>query len=80
MNDIAFLYSIFHTVKQTAAGTTTLHINYQDKQFKTLSKDYMVRLKTWDLRSNESRDHYLEDGNLVHFPRCSFSSEAAFQL
>ena len=39
-----------------------------------------LRLKTKDLRSSESRDHYLEDGNLVPSHRCSFSFEAAFQL
>ena len=55
------------------------------KQFKTLFKDHMVRLKIMplyiykDLRlrsnltSNESRDHYHEDGNLVPSPRCGFS-------
>ena len=30
--------------------------------------------------SNESRDHYQEDGNLVPSPRSGFSFEAAFQL
>ena len=39
-----------------------------------------LRLKTYDLRSSESRDHYLEDGILVPSARCSFSFEAAFQL
>ena len=39
-----------------------------------------LRLKTCDLRSSESRDHYHEDGNLVPSPRCGFSFEAAFQL
>ena len=39
-----------------------------------------LRLKTQDLRSSESRDHYLEDGNLVPSPRCGFSFEAVFQL
>ena len=39
-----------------------------------------LRLKTSDLRSNESRDHYHEDGNLVPSPRCGFGFEAAFQL
>ena len=34
----------------------------------------------FDLRSSESRDHYLEDGNLVPSPRCGFSFEAVFQL
>ena len=29
---------------------------------------YIYRLKTWDLRSNESCDHYHEDGNLVSSP------------
>ena len=33
-----------------------------------------------DLRSNESRDHYHEDGNLVSSPRCGFCFEAAFKL
>ena len=37
-----------------------------------------LRLK--DLRSNESRDHYHEDGNLVPSPQCDYSFEAAFQL
>ena len=39
-----------------------------------------LRLKTEDLRSSESRDHYHEDGNLVPSPRCGFSFEAGFQL
>ena len=30
--------------------------------------------------SNESRDHYHEDANLVPSPRCGFCFEAAFQL
>ena len=30
--------------------------------------------------SNESRDHYPGNGNLVPSPRCGFSFEAAFQL
>ena len=30
--------------------------------------------------SNESRDHYHEDGNLVPNPRCGFGFEAVFQL
>ena len=30
--------------------------------------------------SNESRDHYHWDSNIVHSPLCGFSSEAAFQL
>ena len=37
-------------------------------------------LKTSDLRSNGSRDHYHEDANLMPSPRCGFSFEAAFQL
>ena len=41
----------------------------------------MVRLKVLkDLRSSESDDHYLEDGNLVPSLRCGFSFEVAFQL
>ena len=39
-----------------------------------------LRLKTLDLRSNESRDHYHEDGNLVPSPWCDFGFEAAFRL
>ena len=39
-----------------------------------------LRLKTSDLRSSESRDHYHEDGKLVPSPRCGFGFEAAFQL
>ena len=39
-----------------------------------------LRLKTKDLRSNESRDHYHGDGTLVSSPRCGFGFEAAFQL
>ena len=63
------------------------------KQCKTLLKDYMarlkiislytfkdIRLKTSDLRSNESCDHYNGDGNLVPSPRCCFGLEAVFQL
>ena len=60
------------------------------KQRKTLFKDHMVRLKiislyiykdlTYDLRSNASRDHYHEDGNLVPSPRGGFSFEAALNL
>ena len=38
-----------------------------------------LRLKTWDLRSNESRDQYHEDVNLAS-PRRGFGFEAAFQL
>ena len=58
------------------------------KQLKTHFKDDMVRLKIISLyiykdlrlRSNESRDDYHEDGNLVPSPQCGFSFEAAFQL
>ena len=58
------------------------------KQCNALFREHMVRLeiislyiyKDFRLRSSESRDHYLEDGNLVPSPRCSFSFEAAFQL
>ena len=63
------------------------------KQYKTLFKDHIarlkiislyiykdLRLKTWNFRSNESREHYREDGNLVPIPRYGFSFEAAFQL
>ena len=63
------------------------------KQLKTLLKDHMVkfktislyiyedlRLKTWDLRSNELRDNYHEDGNLGPSPRCGFGVEVVFQL
>ena len=39
-----------------------------------------LRLKTQDLRSNELRDNYHEDGNLVPSPRSGYSFEAAFQL
>ena len=39
-----------------------------------------LRLKPKDIRSNESRDHYQEDGNLVSNSRCGYSFEAAFQL
>ena len=39
-----------------------------------------LRLKTEDLRSNESRDHCHEDGKLVRSSRCGFNFEAAFQL
>ena len=39
-----------------------------------------LRLKTEDLRSNKSRDHYHGDGNVVPSPRCGFSFEASFQL
>ena len=38
-----------------------------------------LRLKTKDLRHNESRDNYHEVGNLVPSPRCGFCFEAAFQ-
>ena len=59
------------------------------KQLKTLLRDHMVKLKiislykglkTQDLRSSESRNHYHEVGNLVPSPRCSFSFKVAFQL
>ena len=39
-----------------------------------------LRLKTYDFRSNESRDHYHEDGNLVPSPPCIFGFEAALRL
>ena len=67
--------------------------SWSHKQCKTVLKDHMVRfkimslyiykdlrLKTLDLKSNESRDHYHEDGNLVPSPRYGFGFEAAFQL
>ena len=38
-----------------------------------------LRLKAYDLRSNKSRDHYHEDGNLVPSPRFRFSFEAALR-
>ena len=63
------------------------------KQFKTPFKDHMVRLKImslyiykdlrlkiYDLRSNESRDNYHGDRNLVPSPRCFFGFGAAVQL
>ena len=48
------------------------------KQCKTIFKDNMVRLKIillyiykdLRLKTNESRDHYHEDGNLVPSPPC----------
>ena len=62
------------------------------KQCKTLFKDHIVtfkiislyvykdlRLKTSDLKSNESRDHFHADCNLLLSPRCGFSFEASFQ-
>ena len=39
-----------------------------------------LRLKVYDLRFNESCDHYHDDGNLVPRPLCGFCFEAAFQL
>ena len=33
----------------------------------------------WRRRSNESRDHYQEDGSLVPSPRCRFCFEAALR-
>ena len=48
-----------------------------------MGKLKIISLYIWKdlrLRSNESRDHYHEDGDLVPSPRCDFSFEAAFQL
>ena len=53
------------------------------KQCKTLLKDHVVRFKIISLyiykdlrlRSNESRDHYHEDGNLVPSSPCGFCFE-----
>ena len=39
-----------------------------------------LRLKAYDLRSNESRDHYHEDGYLVPSPRYGFRFEAVSRL
>ena len=39
-----------------------------------------IRLKTEDLRSNESRDHYHMDGYLVPSPRYVFRFEAVSRL
>ena len=58
------------------------------KKCKTFVKDHMVRLKIISLyiykdlrlRSNESRGHYREDGNLAPSPRCGFSFEASLRL
>ena len=61
------------------------------KQCKTLYRDDMARLKIIslyiykdlrlkDLRSNESRDHYHEDGYLVPSPRYGFPFEAVSRL
>ena len=55
---------------------------------KLFLREHMVKLKIISLyiykdlrlKSNESRDHYHEDGNLVPSPRSGFSFEAAFQL
>ena len=89
-----------HPIYRYLTGITTILLkNYRDncekpccsgshKQYKTLFKDHMARLKIMalyihkDLRlgSNESCDHYHEDGNLVPSPRCGFSFEAAFRL
>ena len=41
-------------------------------------KDF--RLKTQVLRSNESRDYYHEDDNLVPTSLCGYSFEDYFQL
>ena len=64
------------------------------KQYKTLFRDHMVRLniislyrykylrlKTEDLRSSESRDHYHEDGNLQSWTLiiCTFSISTGFR-
>ena len=42
--------------------------------------DKDLRRKTEDLRSNESRDRYHGDGNLLPCPRCSFSFEAVSRI
>ena len=39
-----------------------------------------LRLKTEDLRSNQSRDHYHGDGYLVPSPRHGFRFEAVSRL
>ena len=39
-----------------------------------------LRLKSKDIRSNESRDHYHEGGNLVPRPPCGFGFEAVFHF
>ena len=49
-------------------------------RFKITSLHIYKDLRLRILRSNESRDRYHEDGNLVPIPRCDFSFEAAFQL
>ena len=41
---------------------------------------YYIYRKNWDLRSNESRDRYHEDGYLVPSPRYSFRFEAVSRL
>ena len=41
---------------------------------------FIERLKTYDLRSNESRDHYHVDGYLVPIPRCGFRFEVVSQV
>ena len=39
-----------------------------------------LRLKAQNIRPNESRDHYNQNGNLVYSPRCGFCFETDFQL
>ena len=76
-----------------------MEINYLDncekrrcicnlKQFKTLFRVHMVRLKIISLyiykdlrlKTYESRDHYHEDGYLVPSPRYGFRYEAVSRL
>ena len=51
---------------------------------KVLRSGYCIRIKKIkkkkDLRSNESRDQYHEDGYLVPSPRYGFRFEAVFRL
>ena len=49
----------------------------QDNFIIYIYKDF--RLQTYDLRSNESRDHCREDGYLMPSTWCGFCFEADFQ-
>ena len=76
-------------VSKTMQGLGTRLNVLEHKQFKTRFKDHMVRfniislyiykhLRLNTIRSNESRDHYHEYGNLVPSPRRGFSFKVAF--
>ena len=75
---------IWTTAKNGVVPDTTMHNQFKRPFAGSVGELYYIykdlRLRIYDFRSNESRDHYQEDGYLVPSPRCGFCFQAVFKL